>query len=375
MSVYSDILDRYESEGRLRRIPGRDAAAGMLDCSTNDYLGLAARADIADEFLRLVPERRFTSGASRLLASVQQPYGELEEYLGSLYGKSVLLFNSGYHANTGAVSALGSAPHTVIVADKLVHASIIDGITLGKAPYVRFRHNDVVSLRRLLEKHDAGSDRMIVVVESVYSMDGDVAPLREIAALKRDFPKMLLYVDEAHAIGVRGCRGLGVTEELGLEADVDILVGTFGKACASAGAFVAGSAEIRDFLVNSARSFIFSTALPPVNVAFTRFIFDKITSMTAERTHLDNISAIFRSGVERITGQKNVSESQIVPLMAGCNARAVAISSELRRRGVLALPIRRPTVPPGTERLRFSLNAGMTETDVDMILTLLKEAI
>lgn len=375
MSVYSDILDRYESEGRLRRIPGGDAAAGLLDCSTNDYLGLAARADIADEFLRLVPERRFTSGASRLLASVQQPYRELEEYLGSLYGKSVLLFNSGYHANTGAVSALGSAPHTVIVADKLVHASIIDGITLGKAPYVRFRHNDAASLRRLLEKHDGGSDRMIVVVESIYSMDGDVAPLREIAALKRDFPKMLLYVDEAHAIGVRGCRGLGVTEELGLEADVDILVGTFGKACASAGAFVAGSAEIRDFLVNSARSFIFSTALPPVNVAFTRFIFEKITSMTAERAHLDSISAIFRSGVERITGQKNVSESQIVPLMAGCNARAVAISSELRRRGVLALPIRRPTVPPGTERLRFSLNAGMTETDVDMILTLLKEAI
>ena len=184
MSRYTEILADYKAQGRLRVIPP-EAPAGIVDLSSNDYLGLAGRQDLAEEFLRETAERRFSSVASRLLASRQSEYEALEAWLEREYDKPALLFNSGYHANTGCVSAL-AMPGTAIVADKLVHASIIDGIKLSGAPFRRFRHNDIGSLRRELEKASAEADRVLVIVESVYSVDGDIAPLREIAALKRE---------------------------------------------------------------------------------------------------------------------------------------------------------------------------------------------
>lgn len=228
MSRYSEILDGYRVEGRLRSIPA-EAREGVMDLSSNDYLGLARRRDLVDEFLKEGPLPPFTSVASRLLASRQSEYDALERWLADEYGKPVLLFNSGYHANTGCVSAL-AVEGTAIVADKLVHASIIDGIKLGNAPLRRFRHNDLSSLRRELEKASAQAERVWLIVESVYSMDGDMAPLREIVEMKREFPKAMLYVDEAHAVGVYGERGLGVCEEAGILPQVDLFVGTFGKA-------------------------------------------------------------------------------------------------------------------------------------------------
>lgn len=366
MKGYADILDRYKREGRLRAVPS-SVADGCIDLSINDYLGLTLRTELAEEFIELVGIGGFTSAASRLLASGQDEYAALESWLSSAYGKRALLFNSGYHANTGCISAL-SIPGTCIVADKLVHASIIDGIALSKLPYKRFRHNDIVSLRRELERVSAEFDRVLLIVESIYSMDGDIAPLSEIADLKKEFPKTILYVDEAHAIGVRGDRGLGICEETGLLPDVDILVGTFGKACASMGAFVVTSDLLRSFLINTARSFIFSTALPPVNVAYTLFLLRKIADMKSERAHLARISNMFAAGLSDLTGVRTASASQIVPLMAGSSQRAVEISEALRRKGILALPIRRPTVPPGTERIRFSLNASLSEEDVEHVL-------
>ena len=205
-------------------------------------------------------------------------------------------------------------------------------------------------------------------VESVYSMNGDIAPLADITALKKDFPAMMLYVDEAHAFGVRGRMGLGLCEEHGLIGSVDVIVGTFGKACASVGAFVASSAVLKEYLLNSARSFIFSTVLPPINIEYTHFVLQKMINMGDQRDYLAFISKHFESGISAITGQPVLSESQIVPLMAGSNERALHLSDVLRKRGILALPIRRPTVPPGTERLRFSLNALLTESDVDHVL-------
>ena len=369
MSRYTEILADYKAQGRLRVIPP-EAPAGIVDLSSNDYLGLAGRQDLAEEFLRETAERRFSSVASRLLASRQSEYEALEAWLGREYGKPALLFNSGYHANTGCVSAL-AMPGTAIVADKLVHASIIDGIKLSGAPFRRFRHNDIGSLRRELEKASAEADRVLVIVESVYSMDGDIAPLREIAALKGEYPKMMLYVDEAHALGVFGERGLGVCEALGILDSVDLLVGTFGKACASMGAFASANQELKNFLLNSARSFIFSTALPPLNVAYTLFMLEKIREMRAERRHLADISRRFREGVAALTGTPCVSESQIVPLMAGSNEKALAMSAALKEQGVLALPIRKPTVPAGTERIRFSLNASLSEEETDRVLDII----
>lgn len=373
MASYNDILDTYLREGRLRQLPV-DAPKGCLDLTLNDYLGLGGKAGLTDEFMRTEGLSAFTSSASRLLASDQSEYRLLEEWLACEYGKAALLFNSGYHANTGCVSAL-SIPGTVVVADKLVHASVIDGITLSKVPFRRFRHNDVSSLRRELEKASAEAERILVIVESIYSMDGDIAPLSEIVALKSEYPQMLLYVDEAHAVGVRGLRGLGVCEELDILHDVDVLVGTFGKACASSGAFAVMSEVLKKFLINSARSFIFSTALPPVNVAYTRFVLNKIKGMKAEREHLAAISERFACGLSSLTGEETVSRSQIVPLMAGSSQRAVALSAELREKGVLALPIRRPTVPPGTERIRFSLNASLSEEDIDNVLRIVSSVL
>lgn len=370
---YRGILAGLEAEGRLRRIPGHRAGGGLLDLCSNDYMGLAARAgEWREEFRARFGDVAMTSSASRLLASDQKVYTALESWLEASYGRPALLFNSGYHANVGVVSAL-DIPGTLWLADKLVHASAIDGLRLAGADFKRWRHNDTASLRRLLDKESGRYDRVMVVCESVYSMDGDMAPLAELAAIKKENPKVMLYVDEAHAVGVYGRRGLGLCEHLGMLEDADILVGTLGKACASAGAFVVASPLIKEFLINSARSFIFSTALAPANAAWSLMMLGKLAGMERERGHLAMLSARFRAGVEAITGLANPSRSAIVPLMTGSAERAVAISHGLEEAGILALPIRRPTVPPGGERIRFSLNAALTVDDIDRVCSTLAD--
>lgn len=362
--TYRERLAQLKAEGRLRALP----AAGYFryDLSDNDYLGLGRRDDLRRDFMACC-EAPLTAAASRLLAPRQKEAVELENTLADAYGRPVLLFNSGYHANTGCMSALADAC-TLIVADKLVHASIIDGIRLSGARFVRFRHNDVRGLERILEKEGAGFDKVLIVTESVFSMDGDMAPLRRIAEVKGRYPNALLYVDEAHAFGLFGERGLGLVRELGLDDAVDVLVGTFGKGAASAGAFVAASQTVVDYLLNTARSFIFSTALPPLCHAWTLRMLQEIFAADALRANLRAISERFRRGLEAVTGQENPSCSQIVPWIVGSSEKAVELSANLREHGVNALPIRRPTVPPGTERIRFSLNAALTDRDIDEIL-------
>lgn len=374
MNQYKKILDTYSEEGRLRQIPRHHAAGEFFNLTLNDYMGLGGRSEeFEEEFHRRFPHVSMTSSASRLLASDQNVYAELEHYLMAAYGKPALLFNSGYHANTGTVSAL-NIPGTLWLTDKLIHASVIDGIKLGGAECRRWAHNDVAKLRRLLERFQGDYERLIVVCESVYSMDGDMAPIEELIALKREFPKVMLYVDEAHGLGCFGPRGLGLCEEKGLIDDIDILVGTLGKACASSGAFVIATPLLHDFLVNNARSFIFSTALPPACAAWSLLMLEHLSGMSTERQHLAEISLKMREGVEEITGVPNPSCSAIVPLMVGDAARAVEISRRLEREGVLALPIRRPTVPEGGERIRFSLQAGLSCDEVAHILNSIKNA-
>jgi len=372
---YEVPLSALASEQRLRVIPG-DKPACMTDFTSNDYLGIASEGSLQREFLATFRDADefppFTSVASRLLATVQRYYSSLEATLEAAYGMPALLFNSGYHANTGAVSAL-AARDTLIVADKLVHASIIDGIRLSGASFKRFAHNDIASLRRILEREAGKYLRQLVIVESVYSMDGDLAPLREIAALKGEFAGMRLYVDEAHGLGVFGPTGLGLCEELGLIDDVDVLVGTFGKALASEGAFVAASPDTIAFLRNSARSFIFSTALAPMNVAYTQHTFTAMRGMAARREHLQALSHRLSRGLSLITGADEVSASQIVPWIVGGNARTVEAARRLRLADILAMPIRRPTVPQGSERLRFSINASLTTTDIDRLLDAVRD--
>lgn len=360
--TYRQAIDTFAEEGRLRRIPPHGDGR-LIDLTSNDYLGLGSKSYpvTADNTL-------FTSSASRLLSQKQKEHFELEKILSRGYRRPVLLFNSGYHANVGCISALASK-QTVILADRLVHASIIDGIRLSGAPFRRFRHNDMAHLEQLLQETAAEGMPALIVTESVFSMDGDVAPLRELAELRRKYPDTLLYIDEAHAFGVRGKLGFGVCEEEGVMKEVDIIVGTFGKAAASAGAFVAASWDIIGYLVNTSRSLIFSTALPPVcHLHTARMLEEHIIPDVSARLRLEEISRRFREGIERITGEPTGSQSHIVPLMVGDPHRVVEIAESLRRQGVLALPIRRPTVPPGTERIRFALSTRLSDEDIDYVL-------
>jgi len=371
---YREILDTFSHEGRLRHIPSDSTGGSFYNLTLNDYMGLGQCAGCyIEEFRTRFPDAAMTSSASRLLASGQASYAMLESFLSESYGKPALLFNSGYHANTGVVSAL-NVEGTLWLTDKLIHASVIDGIRLAGAECRRWPHNDLTKLRKLLERFSDAYERIIVVCESVYSMDGDMAPLRELAALKDEFPNMMLYVDEAHAIGCFGKRGLGLCEELCIMQDVDIIVGTLGKACASTGAFAVTSPLLRDFLVNNARSLIFSTAMAPANALWSLLMLEKLRGMNAERHHLEDMSRKFRHGIEIITGEENPSRSAIVPLMTGSAARAVALSAKLKDNGILALPIRRPTVPEGGERIRFSLNATLGARDIDLLLKCIEKA-
>lgn len=354
---YNDVLATLRESGNFRTIPTEESDSCMVDLSSNDYLGIAADSRMTEEFLSQCPpdSMRFSSSAARLLAARQNEYTALERLLGGLYRRDILIMNSGYHANTGALSALADS-RTLIVADKLVHASIIDGITLSKAPFERFRHNDMSHLDRILAAKARNYERVIVVTESVFSMDGDQADIEALTEIKRKYAGVMLYVDEAHAFGVLGEGGLGLCRN---HPDIDIIVGTFGKAAASVGAFIAADSHIVQYLINRARSFIFSTAIPPLNCAWTRFIVDRITGMDSRREQLRRLGTVLADILSAHTGHP-CPASHIQPLIVGDATLAVSRSQQLRSNGFKVLPIRTPTVPPGTERLRFSLSASIT---------------
>lgn len=371
---YRIILERLKNEHRLRLIPPHRCSGDIIDLSGNDYLGLGVISkEWRESFIRNC-EDSFTSSASRLLASEQNAYLDLEKRLEELYQRPALLFNSGYHANVGCINAL-NIPGTVFLCDKLIHASVIDGITMAHADYARWRHNDMTHLRRLLKKYRDVSQRMIVVAESIYSMDGDRAPLEELAQLKMEFPTMLLYLDEAHGFGVAGNQGLGCAEQRNLLNMPDILIGTFGKACASVGAFCVSSPLLKELFINTARTFIFSTAFPPVNARWTLEMLNRLVEMKEERKRLAHISEIFRNFISRITGHPSPSMSQIVPLITGDAEKALKIAERLAQEGIDALAIRRPTVPPGGERIRFSLNASLSDSELQHVMTIIEKII
>lgn len=367
---YSEILSKLRENGNFRSIPGDSCGKGLTDLSSNDYLGLAEDTAIRRAFMTEAMERDLplTSSASRLLAAGQDEYLRLESLLSELYGgRAALLHNSGYHANTGLVQALASDGDTLIVADKLVHASIIDGIMLSKAPFERYRHNDYEHLRSILRRKAGDYGRVLIISESVFSMDGDFADIDTLASIRAEHDNALLYIDEAHAFGVCGPDGLGCAATSPSGHLVDVTVGTFGKAAASAGAFSIMSRELRDLAVNRARSLIFSTALPPLNTAWTRYVVERLGDMEPRREKLRRLAKLLK---EAVGGEGEASH--IRPLITGDAALATNLSARLLEEGFKVLPIRTPTVPPGTERLRFSLSASTDEAEIIRLANVLK---
>ena len=378
-SINQELLTLKEKKN-YRSLPqlihnGRDVTVDgrrMLNLSSNDYLGLANDLSLREEFLKnLTPESFLpTSSSSRLLTGNYTVYEELEQQLSTMFGaESALVFNSGYHANTGILPAVSDA-RTLILADKLVHASLIDGIRLSSAKCIRYRHNDLSQLQRLISENHNAYEQIIIVTESIFSMDGDEADLHALVQLKKSYSNILLYVDEAHAFGVRGDNGLGCAEEQNCINDIDFLVGTFGKAIASAGAYIACRQVIREYLINKMRTFIFTTALPPINIQWTSWILEQLPSLQEKRTHLLRISNKLKTALVD-KGYNCPSVSHIVPMIVGASENTICKAEEIQRKGFYALPVRPPTVPEGTSRIRFSLTADITEHEIDQLIKLI----
>ena len=380
MDAFKQQLEQLSAKNQYRSIPdlvhqGRYITREnrkMLNMSSNDYLGLASNENLRQSFLQQYGDNfpSFTSSSSRLLTGSFPVYTDLELLIAQHFQReSALLFNSGYHANLGILPAL-TTTKSLILADKLVHASMIDGIRLSQCEFFRYRHNDYEHLKNLLEKNAGKFDRTFIVTESVFSMDGDIADLKYLVQLKKQFPNTYLYVDEAHAIGVYGKNGLGIAERANVIADIDLLVGTFGKALASMGAYVVCDQILKECLINQMRPLIFSTALPPFNVTWTHFIFERLPQLSKERTHLEQLSVFLRQEVEHRT-QIMPSQTCIVPYILGENETTLTKAKDLQEQGYYCLPIRPPTVPKGTSRIRLSLTADMTMDEVKQFVACL----
>lgn len=366
---YADTLEQLKQQGNYRFFKqierhGPQISLNrhtMLNLSSNDYLGLALDETLKQQFFEQQPIARqhLTSSSSRLLTGNFEEYEQLEASLSQAFGRAALLFNSGYHMNIGILPALCDSK-TLIISDEYIHASIIDGVRLTKAQKQRYTHQNLVQLEQLLIEASTRDeiDKIIIVTESVYSMDGDISDLNALVAFKRKYPKVMLYVDEAHAIGVYGDRGLGIAEQMGCIDEIDFLVGTFGKALASVGGYLICDDIIREFLINKMRSLIFSTAQAPINMAWTSFVFNHMQSMSEQRANLLNISQRLKQAVlDR--GLACPTDSHIIPVIYGENQTAVDKALKMQEAGFYVLPIRPPTVPVGTARVRICLHANL----------------
>lgn len=366
-------LSEIECQGQLRHLVsvrhhdrGEIAIDGRryLNLAGNDYLGLAANQELITRFCadqnsdNLLEYYGPGSTASRLMTGNTRPYAQLEEQLRTLYrSQAALVFNSGYHLNIGILPAL-SGRQDLILADKLCHASLIDGMRLSMARVIRYPHLDYAAIERILSQERNRHRQVYIVTESIFSMDGDTADLAALVQIK-DRWRATLYVDEAHGVGIRGATGCGLAEEQGVCGAVEILTGTFGKAFGGQGAFVVGKQVLIDSLLNTARSQIFTTALPPVSVHWLCVVMRQVPQMQSQRAQVAELAERFRQEL-RAAGLQTHGSSNIVPVMIGEAGRAVDAAQRICAAGYWVKAVRPPTVPAGTSRLRLSLNAAMT---------------
>lgn len=330
----------------------------LLNLSSNDYLGISIDENIKDNFLSSY-KGKLENPSARLLSGSNKPFFELENLIQEeLNVEAAVLFNSGYHANVGIYSAFLNRDDVVFI-DKLNHASIIDGIYLSGAKLIPFNHLDYDDLENKLKKYRNQYKNAIISTETLFSMDGDIADIKKLVELKNKFNSILI-IDEAHSFGVYG-NGKGICHSLNLTNEIDLIMGTFGKAVGSYGAFAAGKKVLINYLINFARSFIFSTALPEVMVSFSKFILENyIFSSDKLQNKLFDITNYTLSKFP-----DTLSKSYIIPVILGENERAVMVSNELIKNGFYVLPIRYPTVKKGSARIRISLNPFITKDEID----------
>jgi glycine C-acetyltransferase len=373
-------LDRLKDSGlyrTLRRVEGAQGPTLILDgrevinFSSNNYLGIANHPALCEAAKAAIDRYGCGSGASRLISGNMTLHEELESKLAAFKGtEAALVFNSGFQANTGIIPAL-VGPDDFVFSDALNHASIIDGCRLARAKTVVYEHCDVDQLERALkEAPDRG--RKLIVTESLFSMDGDEASLKEIVELAERYGAMVM-VDEAHATGVYEPDGAGLVAKLGLGDRVMIQMGTLGKALGGFGAYVAGSSSLRELLINRCRSFIFTTSLPPAVMAMAIAAIDLIKREPERRQSLRRNCDALRGGLTGLGFTLGDSRSQILPLLVGEAAACMKLSENLLSRGIFAQGIRPPTVPPGTSRLRLTLMATHTDEHIRRALQAFEE--
>jgi 8-amino-7-oxononanoate synthase len=336
----------------------------LVDFRSNDYLGLAHHPALAAAMTECAGRTGAGSGASHLVTGHGIEHERLEEEIAAFTGRErALLFSTGYMANVGVVAALADRGELVLL-DRLSHASIIDGALLSGARFKRYTHADADAAERIL--NESSQESVLVATDGVFSMDGDIAPLSRLAKVAHAHSAWLV-VDDAHGIGVLGKTGRGVTEELSAE-EVPVLVGTLGKAFGSFGAFVAGSRELIEFLIQKARSYIYTTALPQPVAAATRKALEIAQRESWRRERVLALTARFRKGAREMELPLMESNTPIQPVVFGSSAAALQAQAQLLEAGFRVVAIRAPTVPQGSERLRVALSAAHTEEQVDALI-------
>jgi 8-amino-7-oxononanoate synthase len=365
-SLFRRLRTIAGDQGPTLTVDGRE----VLNFSSNNYLGLANHPALAAAAKEAIELYGCGSGASRLISGNMALHEELETRLAELKRtEAALVFNSGFQANTGILSTLVGAGD-LIFSDALNHASIIDGCRLARAKSIIYPHVDLNYLEQALKGAPAGARRLIVT-ESLFSMDGDEAPLAEIVSLAETYDAMVM-VDEAHATGVFGDDGAGVVSKAGLGGRVLVQMGTLGKALGAFGAYVAGSAALRELLINRCRSFIFTTSLPPAVMAMGVAAVKIVQSEPRRRQALWENAQQLRSGLKALGYATGNSRSQIIPVVIGDEKRCMRLCEDLLARGVFAQGIRPPTVPPGTSRLRMTVMATHTSAQIKTALDIMR---
>jgi len=358
-----------DSDGLPEPLAVVEGQLKLVFCS-NDYLGLSRDARVVSAFQGSATFHGVGSGASHLVTGHHREHHALEEELAAFVGRErALLFSTGYHANLGVVSALLGRTDTILE-DRLNHASLIDAALLSRAELVRYAHADAAAAGSALAE---GHGRKLLATDGVFSMDGDIAPVQSLAEVARKNGAWLM-VDDAHGLGVTGVSGRGTASQLS-SSDVPLLMGTLGKALGTFGAFVAGDRDVIELLVQRARTYIYTTALPPAVASATRVALQIVASDETRRARLHANIARFRAGAEQLGVQLQPSQTPIQPLVIGDNARALAASEFLWEHGFWVSAIRPPTVPEGTARLRITLSAAHSNASIDALLAALAGAI